>query len=327
MNRNNVLNRYNVLNRDSVLNKPKVIVITGPTATGKTTLGIKLAGMVDGEIVSADSMQVYTHMNIGTAKPTSDEMNGIRHHMIDMIPPFEDYSVAQYVEDAVKCVDDIIKRGKQPVLVGGSGLYIDSLIAGRSFSARGNEELRRRLEAEYDKTGGEAMLAKLRRVDANSADKLHANDKKRIVRAHETLETTGKPISEHDTESSFIPPRYNAVRFALNFANRETLYNRIDRRVNEMVEKGLINEVNALIKMNVPPDNTSMQAIGYKEIADAIINGSDMDATVEKVKMESRRYAKRQLTWLRRNSDVIWITWDAAPYLDKGLAEIISKTS
>jgi len=313
--------------RADFVDRLKVIVITGPTATGKSVLGVRLAERLEGEIVSADSMQIYKHMDIGTAKPTSVEMRGIRHHMIDIIPPSEDYSVARYVEDAAICVDDIFRRNKQPILVGGTGLYIDSLIAGRTFSVRGNENLRQTLEDEFDEIGGEAMLLKLREVDAPCAARLHANDKKRIVRALEALETTGKPLSQHDAESKTTPPRYDAVKFALTFANREVLYARIEHRVDEMLTKGLINEVSSLLDMIIPRSSTSMQAIGYKEIADAIVSGSDIGEAVDKVKMESRRYAKRQLTWQKRDIELTWITWDDAPDIDRGMAKITGKES
>jgi len=300
----------------------RVIVITGPTATGKSALCVRLAQSVNGEIVSADSMQVYTHMDIGTAKPTSDEMDGITHHMIDCVPPWEEYSVARYVEDASKCVDDIFRRNKQPILVGGTGLYIDSLLAGRLFPTRGADGLRRELEKEYDDIGGEAMLKKLHKVDTEAATKLHANDKKRIVRALETYLTTGKPISEHNAESQTIPKRYDSVKIALMFSERETLYSRIDHRVDVMMSMGLEQEVNSLLQMNIPQNCTSMQAIGYKEISDAIIGGTEISAAVEKIKMESRRYGKRQLTWLRRDSEVKWLTWENTPDLDSGVREI-----
>jgi len=285
----------------------RIIVITGPTATGKSALGVLLAKAIDGEIISADSMQVYKHMDVGTAKPTHDEMLGITHHMIDIVPPWEDYSVARYVEDASKCVDDIFCRGKQPILVGGTGLYIDSLLAGRKFSARGDDELRRTLETKYDKIGGGSMLAELSKIDPKSSVTLHEKDKKRIVRAFETYMTTGMPISRHDEESKKLPPRYDAVKIAITFSDRTALYCRIDSRVDEMLINGLEDEVYTLLDMGVSQSNTAMQAIGYKEISEAIINNTDICFAVDKIKMESRRYAKRQLTWLRRDSDIIWI--------------------
>jgi len=298
-------------------------VITGPTATGKSSLGIMLAQKIDGEIVSADSMQVYKHMDIGTAKPTSKEMYGVPHHMLDFVPPQENYSVAQYVKEASICIDDIIKRGKQPIIVGGSGLYIDSLLAGRTFLSRGDNKLREQLENEFDNTGGDIMLSKLRDVDPESAVKLHSNDKKRIVRALESYITTGKTISQHDIESKAIPPRYDAVKIALSFSDRADLYANIDRRVDEMISDGLVDEVRSLMKMGVPRKSTSMQAIGYKEISAAIDSGSDISEAVEKIKMESRRYAKRQLTWLRRDNEIKWIIWENTPDLEGAVQRIL----
>ncbi|MCL2425650.1 MAG: tRNA (adenosine(37)-N6)-dimethylallyltransferase MiaA [Oscillospiraceae bacterium] len=291
-------------------NNTNIIIITGPTATGKTALSVELAKMVHGEIVSADSMQVYKHMDIGTAKPSRSEMGGIPHYMIDCISPEDDYSVARYVRDASKCVDDIIERGKTVVLVGGSGQYIDALIAGRVFSSRGDHELRKELEHEYDNIGGEAMLIKLSSFDSDAAQRLYPNDKKRIVRAIETFITTGKTISQHDEETKAILPRYAATKFALTYADRDDLYTRINQRVDEMISQGLQDEVKNLLDMGITQRCTAMQAIGYKEISAAIVNNSNINDAVEQVKMESRRYAKRQLTWLRRDKDVKWITWD-----------------
>jgi len=288
-----------------------VIVITGPTATGKTAVGALLAKDLNGEVVSADSMQIYKHMDIGTAKPTKPEMQGVPHHMLDIVPPWEDYSVARYIADAARCVDDIIRRGKTPVLVGGTGLYIDSLLSGREFSARGNPALRRDIEERYDEIGGEAMLREMGEFDPESAARLHANDKKRIVRAFETYKTSGKPISQHIVETKSLPPRYDSMKFALTFSDRTELYARIDRRVDVMLKKGLFDEVRRLIDMGVPTGCTAMQGIGYKEMAEVITGKCDMSHAADKIKMESRRYAKRQLTWLRRDKEVKWIVTDA----------------
>ena len=293
--------------RDVVMGKPQIIVITGPTATGKTALGAYLAKQTGGEVVSADSMQIYKNMDIGTAKPTMEERLGVPHHMLDIVAPHEAFSVARYVEEASRCIDGILRRGKLPVLVGGTGLYIDSLLSGREFSARGDAALRNALEAEYDKIGGEAMVQKLGEFDPESAAKLHPNDKKRIVRAFEAFELTGKTISQHDLESKSLPPRYDAVKFALTFPDRAELYARIDRRVDAMIEKGLQGEVRSLIEMGVPLGCTAMQAIGYKEMADVVLGKCDLDSAIEKIKMESRRYAKRQLTWLRRDTSLEWV--------------------
>jgi len=301
---------------------PNITVITGPTATGKSDLSVLLAKKLNGEIISADSMQVYKLMDIGTAKPTTEEMCGIPHHMIDFVSPFDSYSVARYVEDASKCIDDILHRGKHPILTGGTGLYIDSLIKGRTFLAKGDKELRKELEDEFDSLGGEVMLKKLSAYDNDSAVKLHSNDKKRIIRALESYLTTGKTISQHDIDSKTILPKYDALKFALNFAQRENLYSKIDNRVDNMILKGLENEVKALLKMGVSGKNTSMQAIGYKEISFAILNNSNINTAIEKIKMESRRYAKRQLTWLRRDNEIKWILWDKVPDFNYGINAI-----
>ena len=307
------------------MGKSCVIVITGPTATGKTAVGALLAKSLNGEVVSADSMQIYTHMNIGTAKPTLLEMQGVPHHMLDIVPPWEDYSVARYTDDAARCVDDIIQRGKTPVLVGGTGLYIDSLLSGREFSARGNPALRMEIEGRYDEIGGEAMLRELCEFDPESAAKLHANDKKRIVRAIETYKTSGKPISQHNVETKSLPPRYGSIKFALTFSDRSELYAKIDRRVDYMLEKGLLDEVRSLIDMGVPSGCTAMQGIGYKEMAEVISGKCDICHAAENIKMESRRYAKRQLTWLRRDTEVIWMKYgERLPMSDDGLAVAVS---
>jgi tRNA dimethylallyltransferase len=298
---------------------PKILVITGPTATGKTALGTALAAKNGGEIVSADSMQLYKYMDIGTAKPTREEMAGVPHHVLDIVSPFENYSVARYVEDASKCVDGILQRGKLPVVVGGTGLYIDSLIAGREFSAQADDSLRRELSARYDEIGGEALLEELRGVDPKSAARLHPNDKKRIVRALEIFRTTGMTISEHDALSRETPPRYEACVIALSYARREDLYTSINRRVDCMLERGLLLEIRALLDMGLTREHTAMQAIGYKELTGALLGETELGAAVEAVKMESRRYAKRQLSWLRRNRDAHWILWDKEPDFDNGL--------
>ena len=301
----------------------RIIVITGPTATGKTALGVQLAKKLDGEVVSADSMQVYKQMDIGTAKPTTDEMLGVPHHMLDIAEPWEDYSAARYVSDASKCVDNILDRGKTAVIVGGTGLYIDSLLSGHGFSARGDEALRRELEEEFDKIGGEAMLLKLRGFDPVSAEKLHFNDRKRVVRAIETFITAGKTISQHDDESKTLPPRFDAKKFALTFSERAELYRRIDNRADMMVSMGLVDEVRRLLDIGVPPRCTAMQAIGYKEIAGAILGEWDFSDAVERMKMQSRRYAKRQLSWLRRGTTTTWVTWDRVPDIECCVERII----
>jgi len=297
----------------------KVIVITGPTATGKTALGIMLAKQLGGEIVSADSMQVYKHMDIGTAKPTIEERQKIPHHMIDVVMPFEEYSVSRYVEVAVPVVNDIISRGKVPIIVGGTGLYIESLIAGRLFAPEDKAQLREELSEEYDKIGGVQMLDELRKYDPDSAAVLHPNDKKRVVRAVEIYRLTGHTMSEHNEESKAVPPRYDAFRIALDYSDREHLYDRINRRVDDMLEQGFFAEAKILLKMGLTKRHTAMQAIGYKEMMETALGEMWMDDGVESIKKRSRQYAKRQLTWLRRREDVRWISWDKTPDFEWGL--------
>jgi len=298
----------------------KVAVITGPTATGKTALGVALAQRCNGEVVSADSMQLYTHMDIGTAKPTAEEMQGIPHHMMGVISPLDNYSVSRYVEDASAVVDDILARGKLPIIVGGTGLYIDALLAGRSFATSESPQLRAELAARYDTVGGAAMLKELVKFDAPCAERLHENDKTRIVRAFEVFELTGIPQSQHDAQTRTQPPRYDAAMLALEFADRADLYARIDKRVDLMVAAGLLQEVQQLLNMGGTAEHTSLQAIGYRELAPVIAgDAAEIAEAIELIKTHSRQYAKRQLTWLRRNDKIRWITWDKAPDIDLGL--------
>jgi len=300
-------------------NAPKIAVITGPTATGKTALGVLLAKQLGGEIVSADSMQVYKCMDIGTAKVTPEEAQGIPHHMIDVAEPFESYSVARYVKEADACVQDILHRGRLPIVVGGTGLYIDSLLAGRDFDDNSSDsDLHDALDAQYERFGGDSLLAELALVDPERAKKLHARDKKRILRALEVWQTTGRTITEHDLETRRLPARYDAAVIALSFRNRSDLYNRIDIRAEAMVKSGLFEEVRALLSSGVPEKCTAMQAIGYKEAALAIRGEISEQEAIALIQRESRRYAKRQLTWLRRREDVGWILWDTVPDLNYG---------
>ena len=303
----------------------KLLVITGPTATGKTALGVRLARLLDGEVVSADSMQVYRRMDIGTAKATPEEMAGVPHHMLDVAEPWEDYSAARYTEEAGRCCEDILSRGKLPILVGGTGLYIDSLLSGRDFAPRTEGELRLREELgqEYDTIGGAAFREKLREVDPERAEKLHPEDKRRLVRAMEIFRLTGEPITVHDKRSAALPPRFESVKVALSFRDRQQLYDRIDRRVEQMAASGLFREVEALLQEGLGPERTAMQAIGYKETAAALRGDCTREEALETVKRESRRYAKRQLTWLRRDGAVRWLLWDtASPDLDAAAEQV-----
>ena len=293
---------------------PNMIVITGPTATGKTALGVAVAKAVDGEVIGADSMQIYRYMDIGTAKPTPAEMDGVPHHMVDIIDPAENYSVSRYVEQATAVADDILARGRVPVVVGGTGLYIDSLVAGREFAENQSDpKLRSMLEQQYDEHGGEAMRAMLHSFDPDRAEKLHPADKRRIVRAIEVYLLSGDTITAHDERTKAVPKRYNAVTYALDFTDRADLYRRIDLRVDRMAVLGLFDEVRALLDRGVPDDCTAMQAIGYKEAVLALRGAMTREEALERIKQSSRQYAKRQLTWLRRDKDIRWVRWDKQP--------------
>ena len=298
----------------------KIVVITGPTASGKTALGVALCQKLGGEVVSADSMQIYRRMTIGTAKPTPEEMQGIPHHMIDVAEPEENWSVARYVEEAAACVEDILARGKLPVIVGGTGLYIDSLLSGRTFAGgEVNDALRQELSERYDEIGAKGLLGELRKVDPERAEKLHPGDKKRIVRALEVFILTGKTITEHDRETKAIPPRWEAAKIALDFESRQTLYDRIDRRVDDMFARGLMDEVRSLLSSGVPDDCTAMQAIGYKEAVAALRGECSGEEARARIQQESRRYAKRQLTWFRRDKEIEWHRFGSEPDLSEAL--------
>ena len=292
----------------------KVLVITGPTASGKTALAVELAKRHSGEVISADSMQIYRRMDIGTAKPTAEEMGDILHHMIDVADPEEDFSVARYVDMAAACVEDVLSRGKLPILAGGTGLYIDSLLSGRTFAAFDERSpLRAQLEERYTREGGQALLQELAKADPDAAARLHPNDGKRIVRALEVWLTTGRTITEHNRETRSLPPRYHALTLTLDFQRREDMWDRIDRRVDAMMEAGLEAEVRELLGSGVPERCTAMQAIGYKEMAAAIQGDGDIRAAAEEIKLRSRQYAKRQRTWFRRNQAAKILLWGPVP--------------
>ena len=290
---------------------PKVVCVVGPTGCGKTGLGAALAKQLGGEVVSCDSMQLYRGMVIGTAAPTEEEMQGVPHHMVGVIDPREDYSVARYAADAAECVDDILSRGRLPVLVGGTGLYLDALLRGHGYApGTTGGAVRGELERRWDSEGGEALFAELRRVDPASAAALHPNDKKRVIRALEVYRETGKPISQHNAETQAVPPRYAPVYLGLAYADREEMKRAIDRRVDKMVEQGLFDEVRALVESGVPRTATAMQAIGYKECLGCLAGECSEAEAVAEIKLRSRQYAKRQLTWLRRNKDIFWFYWE-----------------
>lgn len=298
---------------------PKILVIVGPTASGKTRMAVELAQRHNGEVISADSMQIYRTMDIGTAKPTKEEMGGIPHHMIDVADPEEDFSVARYVEMAARCVDDVLARGKLPIVAGGTGLYIDSLLSGRTFAPFSPDSaLRGELERELAEKGGQAMLESLSQVDPEAAQRLHPNDHKRIVRALEVYRSTGKTITQHNRETQAIPPRYNALTIGLAFQDRQAMWRRIDQRVDEMVAAGLEDEVRRLLTSGISPKCTAMQAIGYKEFTQALSGEMTWQEAADVVKLRSRQYAKRQLTWFGRNPNTRWVRWDDPPEFEQG---------
>lgn len=283
-----------------------IICIAGPTASGKTALAVELAKEWNGEVVSCDSMQVYKRMDIGTAKPSKEEMQGIVHHMIDVAEPEEEFSVSRYCSMAAPIVDDILARGKTVIIAGGTGLYMDSLIRGNAFAPFPATGVREKLEAQADAEGMQAMLDWLRSVDPEAAARLHLSDRKRIIRALEVFLETGETITEHNRKTQEVPPRYTPLWLGLDFAHRAELYRRIDARVDIMLAQGLISEIRQLLASGIPAKCTAMQAIGYKEFVAALQGGSIAEAA-EEVKKSSRHYAKRQLTWFRRNPNMHWL--------------------
>ena len=282
-----------------------IICLAGPTASGKTALAVELAKDLNGEVVSCDSMQVYRRMDIGTAKPSPEEMQGIPHHMIDVAEPDEDFSVSRYCAMAAPIVDDIVARGKTAIIAGGTGLYMDSLIRGNDFAPFPSTGVRVKLEAEADEVGLPAMLARLREIDPDTADRVF--DRKRILRALEVYLETGETITEHNRKTRLIPPKYTPLWLGLDFADRGELYRRIDRRVDIMLEMGLMEEIRSLLDSGIPEKCTAMQAIGYKEFVNALEGREPLSQAAEEVKKASRHYAKRQLTWFRRNRAVHWL--------------------
>lgn len=287
-----------------------IICIAGPTASGKTALAVELAKELNGEVVSCDSMQVYRRMDIGTAKPTLEEMQGVPHHMIDVAEPWEDFSVSRYCDMAAPIVDDILSRGKTAVIAGGTGLYMDALIRGNAFAPFPATGARERLEAQADADGMEAMLSRLRAVDPDAAGRLHLSDRKRILRALEVYLETGETITEHNRKTQAVPPRYSPIWLGLDFTEREELYRRIDLRVGLMFQQGLVEEIRGLLAEGIPEKATAMQAIGYKEFVDALDGRCTIEEAADQVRQSSRRYAKRQLTWFRRNKAIHWLIRD-----------------
>lgn len=292
------------------MDKKPLVVIVGPTAVGKTKLSIDLAKALNGEIVSADSMQIYRYMDIGTAKPTPEERQGIPHHMIDVIDPDQEFSVAEYQRLATKAIDDIHRRNKLPIVVGGTGLYVKSLLYPMNFTdASYDPELRKQLQHEAEVRGKEYLHKKLQAVDPKTAARLHPNDVRRVIRALEVYHLTGKPMSEYNQELEKMGYRYNVAMIGLTM-DRAKLYERINQRVDEMIQKGLLYEVKQLLDKGYTRDMISMQGLGYKELIDYFQGKISLEEAIYVLKRETRRYAKRQLTWFRAQKDIEWINVD-----------------
>lgn len=284
-----------------------IICIAGPTASGKTALAVELAKELNGEVVSCDSMQVYKRMDIGTAKPSAEEMQGIPHHMLDVAQAWEDFSVSRYCAQAAPIVDDIIARGRTAIIAGGTGLYMDSLIRGNAFAPFPSTGVREALEKRAEAEGTQSLLSELARIDPESAGRLHPSDRKRIIRALEVYRETGITITEHNRRTREIPPKYRPIWLGLDFSDRAALYRRIDRRVEIMLEAGLLEEIRSLLESGIPESCTAMQAIGYKEFLPVLRGERALCDAAAEVRQSSRRYAKRQLTWFRRNQAIHWI--------------------
>ena len=292
--------------------KPEVYVIGGPTASGKSKLAVELAKKINGEIISADSMQIYKEMNIGTAKITKEEMQGIKHYLIDIVSPNERYSVSNFKNDAELAIEEILKKGKTPIIVGGTGLYIDSLIYGIEFQDEEiDTEYREKLNKIAENEGLEKLYNKAKEIDPEAMKKISINDKKRIIRVLEIYHKTGKTKTKQEIESRKKELKYNFKVFAIDM-DREKLYSRIEKRVDMMVDEGLIGEVKGILeKYNQFP--TAMQGLGYKETVEYLQNKISKEEMIEKIKKETRHYAKRQLTWFRKNKTTIWLDGEKKP--------------
>lgn len=301
--------------------KKPLVVLTGPTAVGKTKLSISLAKALNGEIISADSMQVYKYMDIGSAKITEKEMDGVPHHLIDVLSPFEEFHIVRFQELAKKAMEDIYNRGKTPVFVGGTGFYIQAITKDIDFTeGEENKQYREELSRLAAEKGNEFLHEMLREVDKKSAEEIHANNVKRVIRALEFYKENGFPISQHNEEQKQNETPYNLAYFVLN-APRDLLYERIDRRVDEMMESGLVEEVQKLKDMGCRREMTSMQGLGYKEILSFLDGEIPLDEAVRILKRDTRHFAKRQLTWFRRESDVIWVDKDKFAFEDEKILE------
>ena len=284
----------------------KIICVVGPTASGKTALAVELAKFTDGEVVSCDSMQLYRRMDIGTAKPTPEEMQGIPHHMIDILDPDEDFSVGRYVDMATPIVEDILARGKTAIIAGGTGLYVDNLIKGGTFAPFPSTGCRERLEERLQAEGLDSLIRELREIDPVALEKSQ-NNPRRIIRALEVFQETGETITAHNARTAAIPPKFDPLWIGTDYRSRQDLYDRIDLRVELMVKEGLLDEIRSILNSGIPEKATAMQAIGYKEFIDAMAGRSRLEEAIAQVQQSSRRYAKRQQTWFKRNEKIHWL--------------------
>lgn len=299
-----------------MLTNNKLIAIAGPTASGKTALGVEIAKRVSGEVVSCDSMQVYRRMDIGTAKPDMAERCGIPHHMLDIIEPDEPFNVADFVKTARTCIDDCLKRGNVPILAGGTGLYMDSVLNNTDFADfKSDPDFRAEMQNIAEEQGNEALHKILAQKDSIAAEKIHPNNIRRVIRALEVCHMTGKTFTKVNEESR-REMVYDTLILGIE-ADREKLYEKIDKRVDLMMGKGLIDEVQKLRESGIGRETTAMQAIGYKELLDYLEGRAELSETVDKIKQESRRYAKRQMTWFRRNKDIVWVRLDQSDSVDR----------
>ncbi len=289
--------------------KKKAIVVVGATASGKTALGVHIAKKFNGEVISADSMQIYKGMDIATAKPTAEEMDGIKHHLIDFVDVKNQYSVSNYCDDAKNAFDKIVKSNKLPVIVGGTGLYIDSFLSNTKFlEAASSDKIRQELIAELEKNGIESLYEQLKVIDPDAAVKIHPNNTVRVIRALEIYRTTGNTLTEQNRLSHAVKSEIEPLYIGINYSDREILYNRINLRVDLMVEAGLLEEAKEFFKLN--PSKTAFNAIGYKELKPFIDGELSFEVCVENLKRETRRYAKRQITWFKRNKNINWLFAD-----------------
>ncbi|RKM57480.1 tRNA (adenosine(37)-N6)-dimethylallyltransferase MiaA [Butyrivibrio sp. CB08] len=289
------------------MEKQKLIVLTGPTAVGKSKLSIELAKQIGGEIISADSMQVYKFMDIGTDKISPEKMGGVPHHLIDFLDPHEDFNVFVFQKMAKEAISDISSRGHVPIIVGGTGFYIQAVLYDINFTETDEDQTyRHELEERVKKEGSDGIFEELKKIDPASAEIIHANNSKRVIRALEYYKKTGRPISEHNEEQRQRESAYDFSYFVLT-DKRETLYSRIEKRVDQMIEEGLEDEVKRLMEMDIPKDATSMQGLGYREMIGYLEGEYDLERAIYLIKRNTRHFAKRQLTWFKRERDVIWI--------------------